>query len=116
MVQLNDSEAWLVVGLADALADGRLNPEAPTVTARQAAAALGQASRASVNDMADLLSRLGVFHRMKGPNPYQRPVVELVSAIAAHEEQAREQVNRTPTLNLPQLPLVQITIGNKGGE
>ena len=53
---------------------------------------------------------------MKGPNPYQRPVVELVSAIAAHEEQAREQVNRTPALSLPQLPLVQITNGNKRGE
>ena len=77
---------------------------------------MGQTGRSAVNDMGDLLTKLGVFHRMKGPNPYQRPVVELVSAIAAHEEQAREQVNRTPTLSLPQLPLVQIANGNKGGE
>ena len=116
MVQLIDFEARLVVAIADALEDGGINRNAPTVTARQVAAALGQTGRASVNDMADLLSRLGVFHRMKGPNPYQRPVVELVSAIAAHEEQAREQVNRAPALSLPQLPLVQITNGNKRGE
>ena len=115
-MQLIDSEARLVVAIADALEDGGINRNAPTVTARQVAASVGQTGRPAVNDMGDLLTKLGVFHRMKGPNPYQRPVVELVSAIAAHEKQAREQVSRTPALNLPQLPLVQITNGNKGGE
>ena len=114
-MQLIDFEARLVVAIADALEDGGINRNAPTVTARQVTASVGQTGRSAVNDMGDLLSKLGVFHRMKGPNPYQRPMEDLVTAVAAHEEQAREQVNRTPTLNLPQLPLVQITNGSKGG-
>ena len=87
-MQLIDFEARLVVAIADAVEDGGINRNAPIVTARQVAASVGQTGRSAVNDMGDLLTKLGVFHRMKGPNPYQRPVVELVSAIAAHEEQA----------------------------
>ena len=105
-MQLINFEARLVVAIADALEDGRLNPKAPTVTARQVAASVGQTGRSAVNDMGDLLSKLGVFHRMKGPNPYQRPMEELVTAVAARVGEAREQVrqDREPVLVLPQFP------------
>ena len=103
-MQLIDFEARLVVAIADALEDGGINRNAPTVTARQVAAALGQTGRSAVNDMGDLLTKLGVFHRMKGPNPYQRPVVELVSAIAAHEEQAPGAGQQDPHPEPPPAP------------
>ena len=105
-MRLNLAECRTVIAIAGALEDGRLTPRAPVITARSVAAALGDSSRAAVLDVADLLTKLEVWPRMKGPNAYQRPMGDLVDAVAANLEEAAAAVEEARTN-----PVLQLRLG-----
>ena len=91
LVGLDFGEAQAVISIADALAAGRLNPDAPVITARAVAAAIygPSPSRANVLAVGDLLDRLGAFVRGHGAFPHARRVADVVAGVVAHEEAAR---------------------------
>ena len=92
---MNLQEARLVIGIAEALDDGRLNVEAPTVTASAVAdVALGVTSRATVLDVANILDRLGVFPLGRGPNFYRRALPDLVAAVDRLRDEAQAVIDQ----------------------
>ena len=98
-ISLDFAEAQVIISITDALAAGRLNPDAPVTTARAVTAACYGASpnRAVVLTVGDVLTRLGAHVRGHGAFPHARRMADVVAGVEAHEEAAR---------GVQQLPLV----------
>ena len=98
-IDLDFATAQVVVLIADALDDGRLNCGASVTTARAVTAAIHgpHPSRANVLATGDLLDRLGCWCKGHGPYPHARRMADLVAGVKGHEAQAR---------TVKQIPLV----------
>ena len=82
-MHLTKREAALLGGLQKALDLGRLNPKAPTFTARGAALAVASILGQKVTDreVVPLLDQMGVLQRGTGRDPYQRPMAGLLKEL-----------------------------------
>ena len=87
---LTKREAALLGGLKKALDLGRLNPKAPTFTARGAALAVASILGQKVTDreVVPLLDQMGVFQRGTGRDPHQRPMADLLKELPTALEYA----------------------------
>ena len=88
---LTKREAALLGGLKKALDLGRLNPKAPTFTARSAALAVASILEQNVTDreVVPLLDQMGVFQRGTGRDPYQRSMTDLLKELPTALECAK---------------------------
>ena len=82
-MHLTKREAALLGGLKKALDLGRLNPKAPTFTARSVALAVASILEQNVTDreVVPLLDQMGVFQRGTGRDPYRRPMAGLLKEL-----------------------------------
>ena len=88
---LTKREAALLGGLKKALDLGRLNPKAPTFTARSVALAVASILEQNVTDreVVPLLDQMGVLQRGTGRDPYQRPMAGLLKELPKALEYAK---------------------------
>ena len=76
-------EAALLGGLKKALDLGRLNPKAPTFTARSVGLAVASILEQKVTDreVVPLLDQMGVFQHGTGRDPHQRSMADLLKEL-----------------------------------